>query len=48
LTPFAVLPPWRASFWLYANAAVGVGLLFFAFQETGAGKKGVLSVAAAA
>jgi serine protease len=48
VTPFAVLPPWRVSFWLYANAAVGAGLLFFAFQETEAGQKKVQKAAAAA
>jgi hypothetical protein len=47
-TPFAVLPLWRVSFWLYVNVAIGAGLLFFAFQETGVGQKKVQKAAAAA
>ncbi|MEW6297357.1 MAG: S8 family serine peptidase [Thermodesulfobacteriota bacterium] len=45
-TPFAVRPQWRVSCRLYANAAVGAGLLFFGFQEADAGKKAVSKPAA--
>lgn len=47
-TPFAVLPQWRVSLWLYTNAAVGAMLLFFAFQETSTERREVKKSAAAA